>query len=139
MVGLSAWSALNLGAAGYFLLADPGGRSRKPADRAFHQGFWSIAAAYAIVNGAVAAGTLATLPRERDRLTSLDIIDFQRRQSAAVFTANVGLEMITFSVGAALWAEGPSGLARGTGAGFMAQNGFLLMFDGTAAAIHRSY
>ena len=65
MVGLSVWSALNIGAGTYFLLTEPRGKLGDPRDRSFRRGFWSMALVYGLINGALAAGTLATLSRER--------------------------------------------------------------------------
>jgi hypothetical protein len=46
-----------------------------------------------------------------------------------VFAANAGLDVLAVADGAALWAWGPTVTARGTGAGFVMQGGFLVGFD----------
>jgi hypothetical protein len=140
VAALGAWALANVAAGSYLLLADPAaakGHTPDPEARAFRRSFGALGLAYGIVNGAIAAGALASLLRERETLTAPGLVQFRRRQSADIVALNVGLEMLNVGVGAALWVHGPSGLARGAGAAFVVQNSFLVGYDGLCAIVYR--
>jgi hypothetical protein len=137
MIGLSAWSAVNIIGGAVLIATDPLSRSRSPSRRDFRRSFGAMALAYGVINGALALGTLLTIPRQRDSLGSVELVDFQRKQSSTVFAANVGLDVLYVTVGASLWAWGPTSTARGTGAGFVAQGSFLVGFDAAGALLYR--
>lgn len=139
MLGLGAWSLLSIAAGTLLVATDPFSRSPDPDPRrrAFRQSFGAMTLTFGVINGALAAGTLAGLSSQRRTLDTLELVRHQRRQSGDVFTANVGLDMIYITVGAALWSWGPSATARGTGAGFATQGGFVLGFDTLASVVHR--
>jgi hypothetical protein len=137
MIGVGAWSAASLAGGAILLATDPLSPSKDPKRRAFRQSFAAMALTYGLINGALAIGTLAAIPHERETLTSASMIDFRRRQSAYVFAINVGLDMIYTAVGAWLWKTGPTATARGTGAGFVVQGGFLVVYDTVGSMIYQ--
>jgi len=137
MIGLAGWAALSIGAGTALMIADPPGAPRTAAKRAERRGFAGIALAYGVINAALAASTLATLPSFRRSIDSPQELQAQRRRSADTFVANVGLDMIYVLVGAGLATRGPSPVARGVGVGFVVQGAPLVAFDILGSELYR--
>jgi hypothetical protein len=137
MIGLTTWAAINIAGGGVLLATDPWSGPPDPARRSFQRAFGAMAIAAGLFNGALAVGTLAGIPSTRSSLSTLPMVEAQRRRSADVFVANVGVDIVSTVVGASLWALGPTATARGTGAGFAIQSGFLVGFDTLGSVVYR--
>jgi len=137
MIGLTAWAAANVVGGTALLVTDPPGAAHDPASRSFRRGFGAMALLYGVLNAALAVGTLATLPAFRDSLDGPEELHRQKRASADVFVANVGLDMLYITVGSGLWTRGPSALARGVGAGIVVQSAPLFAFDLAGSELYR--
>jgi hypothetical protein len=137
MIGLAGWAAASIGAGTALMFVDPPGAARDPASRAERRGFAAISLVYGVINAALAASTLATIPSLRSSLDSAEDVHAQRRRSADTFTANVGLDMIYVLVGAGLATRAPSPVARGVGVGFVVQGAPLVAFDILGSELYR--
>jgi len=137
MVGLAGWAAVNIGLGAALLWVDPPGAPRDETSRTERRGFAAMALAYGVINGVLAASTLATLPAFRRSLQSPEDVALQRHRSADVFVANVGLDMTYVLVGAGLATRGPTPLARGVGVGFVVQGAPLIAFDWLGSELYR--
>jgi len=70
-----------------------------------------------------------------------DVHDFagwrgEQRATEQIFWINAALDLLYVGIGAALAMGGKTDQTRGTGFGVLAQGGFLLTFDTTAALLH---
>ncbi|MEJ7729760.1 MAG: hypothetical protein WKG00_11125 [Polyangiaceae bacterium] len=137
MIGLTGWGVANVVGGTALLVADPPWASRDPASRSFRRGFGAMALLYGALNCALATGTLATLPSFRRSLDGPTELHRQKRASADVFVANVGLDMFYVLVGSGLWTRGPSPLSRGVGSGIVVQSAPLFAFDLAGSELYR--
>jgi hypothetical protein len=137
MIGLTGWAVVSVVGGTALLVADPPGAPRDPASRSFRRGFGAMALLYGALNGALAAGTLATIPSFRRSLDGPTELYRQKRASADVFVANFGLDMFYLLVGSGLWTRGPSPLSRGVGAGIVTQSAPLFAFDLAGSELYR--
>jgi hypothetical protein len=136
MAGLTTWAALNVVGGAVLLAVDPLRRSPDPARPQARRAFGALALAYGLVNGALAVAALARLPKDAARLVSVADVAEERRQLSNVFAINVGLDMLSVGVGAAVWAATTSPTARGAGASVVAQGIFLVGFDTLATVVY---
>jgi hypothetical protein len=140
MSALTGWAGASIAGGTLLLITDPFAQPPVSNDRdrkAFRRAFGAITLAYGLVNMALGVGALASNGHHRETLRSHAEIMGARHRTATIFSANVGLDMIYMATGATLWAYGPSASARGLGAGFLTQGGFLLAFDAVGATLSR--
>jgi len=91
--------------------------------------------AWGAVNAGIATLSLFTLARDaRDEKTAMEW-RAERAHAQRTFTWNAGLDVLYVGVGAALLLFAKDDAWRGTGAGILAQGGFLLVFDSTSALV----
>lgn len=136
MAGLTAWAALNVLGGAVLLATDPLSRASDPTHPQARRAFGAMALAYGLVNGALAIAALARLPKDTARLVSVADVAEERRQLSNVFAINVGLDMLSVGVGAAVWAGTTSPTARGSGASVVAQGLFLVGFDALGTVVY---
>jgi hypothetical protein len=134
---LTGWAGLNILGGGLLVAFDPLSRSTDPSRRSFRRAFGVMALTYGAVNLALGAGALASNRHHRETLASFPKLSAARERTATIFSANVGLDMVYVTTGSALWALGREGTARGVGAGFVTQGGFLLGLDVVGASLSR--
>jgi len=127
MTTLGAWSVGSMGAGAVMLLA-----SRDTEVR--YAGLQNLA--WGAIDGVFALVGLYQASHER-----ADVHDFagwrgEQRATEQIFWINAALDLLYVGIGAALAMGGKTDQTRGTGFGVLAQGGFLLTFDTTAALLH---
>ena len=126
MLGLAAWSAASL-VTGAVLLA--------ASDHDLPRYFGIQSLAWGAVDGAIAAFALAKIAGDDGAAHPAPYWEGERRSLRTVFWVNAALDVAYVTVGALLWGLGKTDAVRGTGAGVVAQGGFLLVFDTTGALV----
>jgi len=134
MIGLGSWAVASATAGAILLATSPRGPDRDR--RVFRQSMGSIFLAYALINGALAVGTLAGIEHQRESLRTPTAFAGTRRFATETFAANALLDVVYVATGGMLWQNAHGALARGAGAGIVVQGGFLVAFDSLGASLY---
>ena len=87
------------------------------------------------VDGGLAAYSLLSSRSDNGSIAPADHWQEERGKLSTVFLVNAGLDVLYVTAGALLLALGKTDALRGTGAGILAQGGFLLTFDTVGAIV----